>query len=97
MGIDFISPLWLGSIIRCKVNYNLEVRVDTDIIKGNPEHIVLGKPEERPARVHRRQKPKPPRTTKGILADIKLRKQMLEPVVAEARQLEQAIKVLKNI
>ena len=71
--------------------------MDADIIKGNPEHIVLGKPEEKPARVHGRQKRKPPRTERGILADIKLRKQILEPAVAEARQLEQAIKVLKNI
>lgn len=71
--------------------------MDTDIVKGNPEHIVLGKPEEKPARVHAPQKRKPPRTTKGIIADIKLRKQILEPAVSEYSKLEAAIKVLKNI
>lgn len=71
--------------------------MDTDIVKGNPEHIVLGKPDEKPARVHAPQKKKPPRTTKGILADIKLRKQILEPRVMEYQKLEQAAKVLKDI
>jgi hypothetical protein len=75
----------------------MEVRVDADIVKGNPEHIVLGKPEEKPARVHRPQPPKPPKTSKAILADIRLRKQQLEPLVTEYPKLVEAHKKLSKI
>ena len=71
--------------------------MDTDILKGNPEHIVLGKPDEKPARVHRQQKPKPPKTARGILADIRLRKQQLEFAVKEYPRLVEADKRLKKI
>jgi hypothetical protein len=72
--------------------------VSGDVVKGNPEHILLGKPEEKPARVHaplpkRQRKP----SEKSILADIKLRRQELESAAKEYMKLEAASKALENI
>jgi hypothetical protein len=65
-------------------------------VPGDPANIVLGKPEEQPARVHR-PLPPTPRTEKHILADIRLRMQELKPLVDEYPALEEAAKVLKGI
>lgn len=67
-----------------------------EIIKGDPATVLLGRPEEQPARVH---KPLPPvvRTEKHILADIRLRMQELRPLVEEYPALVEADKVLKNL
>jgi hypothetical protein len=72
---------------------------DTDDVKrGDPAQHVLGKPEEQSARVHAEL---PPRqtlpTAKTILADVKMRRQELEPLVEEARVLEKALKALEGI
>jgi hypothetical protein len=70
---------------------------DQDFIPGNPEHVVLGKPEEKPAFNH---KPTPPRgkpTLKTIRADVKRRMWELKPMVDEAEQLEKALDALKNL
>lgn len=68
-----------------------------DFVKGDPAVKVLGKPDEKPARVHAPQKPKPGPTARSILASIKLRRQELEPVVKEARDLEDAVSRLKHL
>lgn len=69
-----------------------------DYVPGDPAGYVLGRAGEQPARVHR---PLPPRrptpTAKTILADIKLRRQLLEPVVAEYHLLRQADNALEGI
>lgn len=68
-----------------------------DYVPGDPARRVLGKPEEKPARVHRPQPPKPAPTAKVILADIRLRKQLLEDVLKEYDTLRQALVALKGI
>jgi len=77
----------------------MAVRVDTDgadFKPGNPEHIVLGKPDEKPAKKHGRQRARPV-TAMTILTDIKFRRHMLQPLVDEYRQLEKANKALEGI
>jgi len=56
---------------------------------GDPQQHVLGKPEEKPAVKHAPQPPKPPRTARGIAADIKLRMQEIEPLLEEYKVLKQ--------
>jgi hypothetical protein len=64
---------------------------ETDIYKGDPANHVLGRPEEQSARVHAPLPPVKRRlTTNSILADIRMRRQQLEPLVAEYERLEQA-------
>lgn len=69
----------------------------SDFLKGDPAQIVLGRSEEKPARRHGRQKPKPPLTARGILELVKYRKDQLEPVVEEYKELLEAKKALKGI
>lgn len=71
--------------------------VSDDYLPGDPSHRVIGKPEEQAARVHRPAPPKPTRTARGILADIRLRMAELEPLVAEVPRLEEALKRLEDI
>lgn len=68
-----------------------------DFYKGDPVRHVIGRLEEKPARRHGRQKPKPQLTARGILALIEFRRQALEPVVAEYKELQEAQKALKGI
>lgn len=60
----------------------------TDFIPGDPATHVLGKPKEKPAKRHAPQKPKPTKTARGILADIELRLQELEPLLKEYEVLK---------
>ena len=69
----------------------------SDFYKGDPAKHVLGRDEEKPARIHRPQKPKPSRTGKTILADILYRIEELKPVVEEYKELREAKQALKGI
>lgn len=71
--------------------------MDTDFAPGDPANIVLGRPDEKPARRHAPQKPKPIKGEKGILVDIRHRMSILEPLVKEHKKLTEANKVLKGI
>lgn len=71
-----------------------------DFLRGDPAQHVLGRPEERPARVHAPQPPKPTirrvdQTT--IQRDIQKRLRELGPLAEEAALLEQAIKALEDL
>jgi hypothetical protein len=68
-----------------------------DYKPGDPATHVLGKPEEQPARKHRPLRAVRHISEKTILADIKLRRQTLEPLVEEYRLLKQADEALKGI
>jgi hypothetical protein len=69
---------------------------EDDFVPGDPARIVLGKDEEKSARVHG---PRPERkpTLKTIHADVKVRMQELDGVVEEHDQLEAALKALEGI
>jgi hypothetical protein len=74
------------------------VTLPSDVLKGDPATIVAGKPDEKPARKHaplpaKRKRP----TAQTILADIRLRRQELESVVAEVATLEAALEALRNV
>ena len=51
----------------------------TDFNPGDPFLYVGGKPEEKTAKKHGKQPPKPTKTARGIAADIEHRIQVLEP------------------
>jgi hypothetical protein len=69
-----------------------------DVLKGNPATYVIGKPDEKPARKHAPLPPKRKRpTAKTVLADIRLRRQELEPVVRGVAELEAALEALRDI
>lgn len=68
-----------------------------EVWRGDPAAHVLGKPEEQPARVHRKLPPKPGPTEATIKADAILRMQQLEPAVKEYALLVKAKKALKGI
>jgi hypothetical protein len=74
------------------------VALPADVLKGDPATHVIGKPEEKPARKHA---PLPPKqkhpSARTILADIRMRRQELEPVVAEVATLEAALEALRNV
>ena len=69
-----------------------------DYVPGDPAKHVIGPDDEQSARVHAplpRRKRRP--TEKTILADIKLRRQTLEPSVEESKRLTEALKLLSDI
>lgn len=68
---------------------------DSDFKPGNPADHVVGKPDEKPARKHAPQPPKPIKTARGIHADIKHQMQVLEPLVEEYRTLEKLAAILE--
>jgi hypothetical protein len=68
-----------------------------DVLRGDPATHVIGKPDEKPARRHAPQPPKPGPTARTILASIQLRMQELEPVVREVPELEAALEALRNV
>jgi hypothetical protein len=69
---------------------------DEDFKPGDPANHVLGKPDEKPAKVHGQQRPKPPRrpTAVTIHRSIKRRMDELKPVVEEYRRLDAAYNAL---
>jgi hypothetical protein len=70
----------------------------TDVNRGDAANHVLGRPEEQPARVHAPlPRRRPPVTAKTILADIKYRRQEIEPAVLEHAALAQALDAIKGI
>jgi hypothetical protein len=74
-----------------------ERTIKEDFNRGDPALHIIGKPEEQPARIHAPQPPKPPKTAKAILADIRLRMQELKPYADEYPALVEAHEALKGI
>jgi hypothetical protein len=70
---------------------------DSDIVKGDPASNVLGPEEEQSARVHAEQPPKPTKTAKIFLVEIRHRMEELKPLVEEYPRLEAADKALRKI
>jgi hypothetical protein len=72
-----------------------------DFMAGDPAHHVIGKPEEKPARRHAPQKPKPKaqplQFEERLLRDIRQRKEALAPLVQEVPELERAQEILKGL
>lgn len=72
-----------------------------DFMPGDPASHVIGKPEEKPARRHGRQKPKPKarplQFEERLLRDIQERMARLAPILDEVPRLEQALENLKGI
>lgn len=68
---------------------------------GDPAHHILGKQEEKPARRHGKQKPKPKtrplQFEERLLRDIRARMERLAPRLKEVERLEKAEKALKEI
>lgn len=71
-----------------------------DFMAGDPAHHVIGKPEEKPARRHASQKPKPKAAPlqfeDRLLRDIRRRKEDIAPLIQEIPKLEQAQEILKE-
>ena len=63
-----------------------------DFVPGDPAKHVLGKPEEKPARVHAPQPPKPGPTANTIHADVKLRLAELQGVPEEYALLIEGVR-----
>lgn len=78
-----------------------EVKMTADFMGGDPAHHVIGKPEEKPARRHAPQKPKPKtqplQFEERLLRDIRARKDRIAPRLKEIAMLEEAEKVLNEI
>jgi hypothetical protein len=72
-----------------------------DFMGGDPALHVIGKPEEKPARRHAPQKPKPKaqplQFEDRLLRDIRLRKEALAPFIQEIPRLEKAQEILKGL
>lgn len=72
-----------------------------DFMGGDPARHVIGKEEEKPARKHAPQKPKPKAQPlhfeARLLRDIRARKERIAPRLKEIAQLEKAEKALKEI
>lgn len=64
----------------------------TDVVKGDPETHVMGKPEEKSARVHRKPDPKP-FSMKRLELDFEQRRATLR---AELDVIEATIRALKG-
>lgn len=74
---------------------------DEDFYRGDPASHVINAREEKPARVHAPQPPKPPaprtKTIRQVQREIAGRIDELSPVVAEFAKLEKAAEALKDI
>lgn len=68
--------------------------MDADFIPGDPAVHVIGRADEKPARRHGRQKPKPVLGEKAIKGLIQARMSELETVVTEYKELERTDKIL---
>jgi hypothetical protein len=69
-----------------------------DYMPGDPAVRVLGKPEEKPARVH---KPLPRKrrvvNAHTIMYDVQLRLDQLRPAAEEAKRLERVLKLWEKL
>jgi hypothetical protein len=72
-------------------------KLSGEVLKGDPAGYIIGKPEEQPAKRHGEPLPKPARNANGILADVRYRMQELEPLVAEYKKLDHALKAIEGI
>lgn len=75
---------------------------DTEFYRGPVDQIILGRPDEQPARVHAPQPPKPPVTPRAKplrvhRAEIQMRMQELRPLVKEHEELSAIIEAWKDI
>ena len=72
-----------------------------EFMGGDPARHVIGKGDEKPARRHGKQKPKPKtqplQFEERLLRDIRARKERLAPRLKELERLEAAEKALKEI
>lgn len=77
------------------------MQTQADFMGGDPAHHVLGKPDEKPARRHAPQKPKPKarpmQFEERLLSNIRKRMQQIAPVLEEVARLEKAEQALKEI
>jgi hypothetical protein len=68
---------------------------------GDPAHHIVGKSDEKPARRHGRQKPKPKtqplQFEERLLRDIRVRMERIAPRLKEIERLEKAEKALKEL
>lgn len=71
--------------------------VAPDYMPGDPANHIIGKPDEKPAKKHAEQPPKPIKTARGILADIELRVQELEPLVKEYEMCKRLVEILTPV
>lgn len=72
--------------------------MSSDFIPGDPASYVCGRPDERPARVHAPQKPKPPLSfQKKLLLDIRERKNEIKFATEEVPRLMEALKRLEEV
>jgi hypothetical protein len=69
----------------------------TEVVRGDPATNVLGRAEEQSARVHAEQPPKPAKTAKIHLVEIRHRIAEIKPLVEEYPRLVAADKALKKI
>lgn len=74
------------------------INLDTaEFVKGDPLVNVIGKPEEQPAKRHRRLEDNPKIiTAKTVKFDIERRLEELQPLVDEYVVLEKMLKVLDS-
>lgn len=72
-----------------------------EFVGGDPANHVVGKQEEKPARRHGRQKPKPKaqplQFEERLVRDIRERMASIAPQIKEIPKLEEAEKALKEI
>lgn len=68
----------------------------SDFLPGDPARHVLGRPDEKPARRHGTQKPRPV-TARTILTDIKFRLHKLRDAKEEHDLLTAALEAIKDI
>jgi hypothetical protein len=75
--------------------------IQGDFNGGDPANHVAGRPDEKPARRHGRQKPKPKaqplQFEDRLLRDIRQRLATIAPQIKEIPKLEEAEKVLAGI
>ena len=75
--------------------------MSADFYPGDPANHVMGRSEEKPARRHAPQKPKPKAAPlnfeERLLRDIRRRKAVLEPMIKEIPRLEKALKALEEL
>jgi hypothetical protein len=94
------------------LNWRLMATIDltcTDVFRKDPALVLLGVPDEQPARVHAELPPAPPAephhprararpwTEAEILAQIRRLRADLEPFVAEAERLQRALDALAKV